>query len=88
MPLDLLVFELPERTSPIYSGVGSHGYLLSVFLCHLDEPVKLLPVSFIKMVFIYFATVFKPAYLVMLLPGNVAMNECRTRLAAGKLVLC
>ncbi len=38
--------------------------------------------------FIYFATIINPANLVMLLPGNVAMIECRTRIAAGKLVLC
>jgi hypothetical protein len=31
--------------------------------------------------FIYFATVLRPEYFVMLLPVNVAMNECRTKLA-------
>ena len=31
--------------------------------------------------FIYFATVLRPEYFVMLLPVNVAMNECRIKLA-------
>jgi hypothetical protein len=48
-----MVFELMERTSPIHSRVGSHIFLLSLFLILFDEPVKLFPSLFIKMVFIY-----------------------------------
>ena len=45
-------FELMERTSPIYSWVGIHIFLPSLFLCRLDELVKLFPVGFVKMMFI------------------------------------
>ena len=43
-----------ECTSPIHSRVGSHVFLLSLFLCRFNEPVKLFPSVFIKMVFIHF----------------------------------
>ena len=61
MPLNLLVYELLECTSPIHPRVGSHVYLLSLFLGHLDKPVKLFPVGFIKMVFIHFKFCLMPA---------------------------
>jgi len=38
----------------MHSLVGSHIFLLSLFLCHFDEPVKLFPSAFIKMVLIPF----------------------------------
>jgi len=65
MPLDLLVFELLERTSPIHPNIGSHICLLSLFLGHLDEPVKLFPDGFIKMMFIHlkFCPMPTPGYL-------------------------
>ena len=43
--------------------------------CHKVGKVKLMDIMMFWR-FIYFATVFKPAYLVILQPGNVAMNEC------------
>ena len=56
-----LFFELSERTSPIHSRAGSHVFLLSLFLCRFDEPVKLLPGVFVKMVFIHFQFYLMPA---------------------------
>ncbi len=52
-----LIFELCERTVPVYSHVDIHIFLL--FLCRFDEPalyfacrnIKLFPVGFIKMMF-------------------------------------
>jgi len=51
-----------------------------VALCHTVRKDKLTDFMMFWR-FIYLATVFKPAYLVMLLPGNVAMNEYKTKLA-------
>ena len=49
-----LFFELTEGTSPVHSRAGSHIFLLSMLLCRFDEPVKLLPGVFVKMMFIHF----------------------------------
>ncbi len=61
IPIFSLFFELMERTSPIHSRVGSHIFLLSMFLCRFDEPVKLFPSVFVKMVFIHFQFNLMPA---------------------------
>jgi hypothetical protein len=54
IPQFSLFFELMEGTSPIHFRAGSHFFLLSVFLCRFDEPVKLFPVGFIIMMLIHF----------------------------------
>ena len=51
-----------------------------VALCHSVGNDELMDLAMYCR-FIYFTTVLRPEYFVMLLPGNVVMNECRTKLA-------
>ncbi len=51
VPVMGLAAELLECTSPIHPRVGSHVFLLSLFLGHLDKPVKLFPVGFIQAIY-------------------------------------
>jgi hypothetical protein len=51
-----------------------------VALCH-SVGNKILIDFTMPCLFIYFATVLTPEYFVMLLPVNVAMNECKPKLA-------
>ena len=55
-----------------------------VALCHSVRNDELMDLTMCWR-FIYLATVLIPEYFVMLLPGNVAMNECRTKLDRSKL---
>src|SRR6056297_1115256 len=51
-----------------------------VALCH-SVGNRVLTDFMMPCLFMYFATVLRPEYLVMLFPVNVVMNECRTKLA-------
>jgi len=55
-----LFYELMEGTSPIHSHAGLQIFLLSVFLCRLDEPIKLFPSVVIKMMLIHFQFYLMP----------------------------
>jgi hypothetical protein len=76
-----LIFEQGEHTSSIQSRAGFHIFFLSVSLCCFDEPVKLFPFGFVKMVFIHFKFCLMPALTIFAgiainLPINVWCSYC------------